>query len=285
MSPIGKLLREWRSARGFSQLDLAMRAGFSSRHLSFIETGRTQPSRQALLILAETLDVPLRERNRLLEAGGYAHVYRQTPLDADQMRHVRGVLQFILDRHEPYGAVVLDRYSNLLMGNAAATRMLGTLVDSTLLSSSPNLLRMVFHPLGGRRHIVNWNEVSRHLLARADRELSVPGDETAAALLRELREYAGPFDSLRSLRAGPSDSLRSLRAGPSDSLPSTRSARSGQAEPADVLLPVHIRKDGLDLRLFSAIMTLGTPQDVTLQELRIETFFPADAATEQLLRA
>jgi transcriptional regulator with XRE-family HTH domain len=274
MSPIGKLLREWRSARGFSQLDLAMRAGFSSRHLSFIETGRTQPSRQALLILAETLDVPLRERNRLLEAGGYAHVYRQTPLDADEMRHVRGVLQFILDRHEPYGAVVLDRYSNLLMGNAAATRMLGTLVDSTLLSSSPNLLRMVFHPLGGRRHIVNWNEVSRHLLARADRELSVPGDETAAALLRELREYAGPFDSLRSLRAGPSDSL-----------PSTRSARSGQVEPADVLLPVHIRKDGLDLRLFSAIMTLGTPQDVTLQELRIETFFPADAATEQLLRA
>ena len=113
VSPIGKLLREWRSARGFSQLDLAMRAGFSSRHLSFIETGRTQPSRQALLVLAETLEVPLRERNRLLEAGGYAHVYRQTPLDADEMRHVRGVLQFILDRHEPYGAVVLDRYSNL----------------------------------------------------------------------------------------------------------------------------------------------------------------------------
>ena len=274
MSPIGKLLREWRSARGFSQLDLAMRAGFSSRHLSFIETGRTQPSRQALLILAETLEVPLRERNRLLEAGGYAHVYRQTPLDADEMRHVRGVLQFILDRHEPYGAVVLDRYSNLLMGNAAATRMLGTLVDSTLLSSSPNLLRMVFHPLGGRRHIVNWNEVSRHLLARADRELSVPGDETAAALLRELREYAGPFDSLRSLRAGPSDSL-----------PSARPARSGQAEPADVLLPVHIRKDGLDLRLFSAIMTLGTPQDVTLQELRIETFFPADPESERTIRA
>lgn len=264
VSPIGKLLREWRSARGFSQLDLAMRAGFSSRHLSFIETGRTQPSRQALLVLAETLEVPLRERNRLLEAGGYAHVYRQTSLDAEEMRHVRGVLQFILDRHEPYGAVVLDRYSNLLMGNTAATKMLGTLVDSTLLSSSPNLLRMVFHPLGGRRHIVNWNEVSRHLLARADRELGVPGDETAAALLRELREYAGPFDSRRPV-------------------PSTHAARSGQAEPADVLLPVHIRKDGLDLRLFSAIMTLGTPQDVTLQELRIETFFPADAQSEQLL--
>jgi transcriptional regulator with XRE-family HTH domain len=262
VSPVGKLLREWRSVRGVSQLDLAMRAGFSSRHLSFIETGRTQPSRQALLALADTLDVPLRERNRLLEAGGYAHVYRQTPLDAEEMRHVRGVLQFILDRHEPYGAVVLDRYANLLMGNAAATKMLGALVDSTLLSSSPNLFRMVFHPLGGRRHIVNWTEVSRHLLARAERELGVPGDEAGAALLRELRGYMAPFDSLSS----------------------TRSARSGQAEPNDVLLPVHIRKDGLDVRLFSAIMTLGTPQDVTLQELRIETFFPADAQSEQLLR-
>ena len=192
--PIGKLLREWRSARGFSQLDLAMRAGFSSRHLSFIETGRTQPSRQALLILAETLEVPLRERNRLLEAGGYAHIYRQTPLDADDMRHVRGVLQFILDRHEPYGAVVLDRYSNLLMGNAAATRLLGGLVDRSLLTASPNLLRMVFHPQGGRRHVVNWNEVSHHLLTRAERELGGPGDETAAALLRELRAYAGPTE-------------------------------------------------------------------------------------------
>ena len=256
VSPIGKLLREWRSARGFSQLDLAMRAGFSSRHLSFIETGRTQPSRQALLVLAETLEVPLRERNRLLEAGGYAHVYRQTPLDAEEMRHVRGVLQFILDRHEPYGAVVLDRYSNLLMGNTAATKMLATLVDSALLASSPNLLRMVFHPLGGRRHIVNWSEVSRHLLARADRELGAPGDETGAALLRELRGYVG---------AQPRES-------------------GSQIRPADVLLPVHIRKDGFDLRLFSAIMTLGTPQDVTLQELRIETFFPADAESETLLR-
>ena len=119
-SPLGSLLREWRAARGMSQLDLALRAGFSSRHVSFIETGRTQPSRQALLVLAETLEVPLRERNRLLEAGGYAHVYRQTPLASDEMGHVRGVLQFILDRHTPYAAVVLDRYSNCLMGNEAS---------------------------------------------------------------------------------------------------------------------------------------------------------------------
>src|SRR5919106_428221 len=149
-TPLGHLLREWRAARGLSQLDLAMRAGFSARHVSFIETGRTQPSRQALMVLAEPLDVPLRERNRLLEAGGYAHVYRQTPLDADEMRHIRRVLQFILDRHEPYGAIVLDRYSNFLMGNGAATRLVGAIVDPSLLAGTPNLLRMAFHPLGLR---------------------------------------------------------------------------------------------------------------------------------------
>jgi transcriptional regulator with XRE-family HTH domain len=236
-----------------------MRAGFSTRHVSFIETGRTQPSRQALLAIAETLEVPLRERNRLLEAGGYAHIYRQTPLVAEEMGHVRGVLQFILDRHEPYGAVVLDRYSNLLMGNGAATRFVGALVDPTLLTGAPNLLRMVFHPRGLRRAIVNWDEVARHLLGRAERELGpCRNDEPGAALLEELRGYAGP--SVRELPAGP------LR-------------------PVDLLLPVHIKKDGLELRVFSTIMTLGTPQDVTLQELRIETFFPADEESGTRLRS
>ena len=162
-----------------SQLDLAMRAGFSTRHVSFIETGRTQPSRQALLVLAETLDVPLRERNRLLEAGGFAHVYRQTPLAAGEMEQVRGVLQFILDRHEPYGAAVLDRYSNVLMANDGASRLLGALVDPTLLTGTANLLRMVFHPLGVRRFIVNWEDVARHLLGRAERELGpYPQDDS-----------------------------------------------------------------------------------------------------------
>jgi transcriptional regulator with XRE-family HTH domain len=248
-------LREWRAARGLSQLELSMRAGFSARHLSFIETGRTKPSRQALLAIAESLDVPLRERNRLLEAAGFAHVYRQTPLAADEMSHVRGVLQFILDRHEPYGAVLLDRYSNLLMANAAASRMLGALIDPSLVAASPNLLRMVCHPLGLRSAIVNWDEVARHLLGRAERELSHPGDDPAGTqLLAELRGYVGP---MTHPAAGPS--------------------------PADLLLPVHIRKGELDVRLFSTIMTLGTPQDVTLQELRVETFFPADEASAAAL--
>ncbi len=256
---LGRLLRGWRTSRGFSQLELAMRAGFSARHVSFIETGRSQPSRQAVLVLAETLDVPLRDRNRLLEAAGYAHVYRQTPLAADEMRHMRGLLQFILDRHEPYGAVVVDRYSNLLMTNSALPRLLGSLVDPSLLAGAPNLLRVVFHPLGARRAIVNWEEVSRHLLGRAERELSaIPDDDEAALLLAEIRGYAG------SARTQPSN---------------------GALSPGDLLLPVHIRSGDLELRLFSAIMTLGTPQDVTLQELRIETFLPADAATEARLAA
>jgi len=237
-----------------SQLDVAMHAGFSSRHVSFIETGRTRPSRQALLALAETLDVPLRERNRLLEAGGYAHVYRQTALQADEMSHIRGVLQFILDRHKPYAAVVLDRYANCLMGNAAAERLVAAMVDSSLLAEPMNFLRITFHPLGTRRFIVNWDDVARHLLGRAARELGeATGDEAAITLLAELRSYAGPLGHER---------------------------QTSRVSAGDLLLPIHIKTGDFELRIFSTIMTLGTPQDVTLQELRIETFFPADGESE-----
>jgi transcriptional regulator with XRE-family HTH domain len=256
---VGQLLRDWRASRGMSQLDLAMQAGFSARHVSFIETGRTRPSRQALLVLAETLEVPLRERNRLLEAGGYAHVYRRTSLGAEEMTHIRGVLQFILDRHKPYAAVVLDRYSNCLMGNGPLAQLLAAAVDPSLVTEHANLLRMVFHPLGARRCIVNWDEVARHLLGRAEREFgAAKDDEAAVALLTELRSYAG---DVAGHRPG-----RPLSAG-------------------DLLLPVHIRRNDLELRVFSTIMTLGTPQDVTLQELRIETVFPADEASERVWRS
>ena len=253
--PLGQLLRDWRATRGMSQMDVALRAGFSPRHVSFIETGRTQPSRQALLAIAETLDVPLRERNRILEAGGYAGLYRQTPLAAEEMSHVRGVLQFILDHHEPYAAVVLDRYGACVMGNASSMTLMSGLVDPSLLTGEVNLLRVTFHPLGLRRWIVNWDEVAHHLLARAERELGeVPDDPVGIALLEEIRGYAGP--------------------------PAPTETRGPLA--FDLLLPVHIRKDDIDIRLFSTIMTLGTPRDVTLQELRIETFFPADQRSEQV---
>ncbi len=250
---VGTLLRTWRTARGMSQLDLAMQAGFSARHVSFIETGRAQPSRPALIALAETLEVPLRERNRLLEAAGFAHLYRSTPLEADEMRHIRGVLQFILDRHKPYAAVVLDRYSNCLMGNGVSDLMIAAVVDPSLITPHANYLRMTFHPLGARRAIVNWDEVARHLFARAERELLETNDDgTARALLEELRGYVGP------------------------EVPRPAAAIS----PADLLMPIHFKLGEHELRMFSTIMTLGTPQDVTLQELRIETFFPADEASE-----
>jgi len=255
---LGQLLRRWRAARGVSQLELALRAGVSSRHVSFVETGRTQASRQSVLMLAEALDVPLRERNRLLEAAGYAHVYRHTPLADDEMSHLRGVLQFLLERHEPYAAIVLDRYSNCLMGNRASARMVAALVDDSLVGGHANHLRFVFHPLGARRWIVNWEDVARSLLGRVERELgqSAP-DEGGVALVAELRGYVPDL--------------------------ATRSASTALA-PSDLLLPIHIKKADLELRLFSTIMTLGTPQDVTLQELRLETFFPADAESETAWR-
>jgi transcriptional regulator with XRE-family HTH domain len=257
-SSVGQLLRGWRTTRGLSQLDLALHAGFSARHVSFIETGRTQPSRHALLALAESLDIPLRERNRLLEAAGYAHVYRQTPLASEEMAHIRGVLEFILERHKPYGAIVHDRYSNCIMGNGAAAHLVAAIVDPSLLAENVNYLRVAFHPLGARRWIVNWDEVSGRLLARAERELgAITDDVTATTLLEELRGYAGVSARQRPV------------------------ARTG---PTDLLLPIHIRTDEWELRIFSTLMTLGTAQDVTLQELRIETFFPADDESERTWR-
>ena len=157
------------------------------------------------------------------------------------MRHVRGVLQFILDRHKPYAAVVLDRYSNCLMGNGVSDRMLAAVVDPSLMTEHANHLRMVFHPLGARRCIVNWEEVSRHLFDRAEAELAAPPTISGQALLEELRGYMGP---------------------------ASRSAATATA--GDLLLPIHLKVGDVELRLFSTIMTLGTPRDITLQELRIE---------------
>lgn len=252
---VGRLVRDWRVSRGLSQMDLAMHSGFSAKHVSFIETGRAQPSRDALLVLAESLGLPLRERNRLLEVGGFARAYSETPLAADEMSRVRSVLQFIIDRHSPYAAVVLDRFSTCLMGNREAGMLMARLVEPHLLPAGANMLRAVFHPEGMRRWIVNWPEVGGHLLERAESELThSSADPRAAQLLEELRGYDAVFSA---------------------------PDRAPRVRPGDLLLPVHIRRDHLDLRLFSTIMTLGTAHDVTLQELRIETLFPADEESER----
>src|SRR5579863_2524341 len=152
---VGPQIRAWRQTRGLSQFELASRAGFSVRHISFIETGRAHPSREAMLALSEVLKLPLREQNRLLEAAGFARIFHETPLSADEMAHMRGMLQFILDRHLPYAAVVLDRYWNCLLANRAATQFFEVLTSSVSSNLHHNILRATFHPLGTRRWIVN----------------------------------------------------------------------------------------------------------------------------------
>ncbi len=194
--------------------------------------------------------MPLRVQNRLLEAGGYAHMFRETTLAAQEMGHVRSVLQFVLDRHMPNAAVVLDRYTNCLMGNRASARLLEVLVEPTLITHGANMLRVTFHPNGVRRWIVNWAEVGRSLLDRATRDFGdSTSDPVGAQLLAELRGYADLPDAAKT---------------------------STELRASDVLLPIHIRRSNLELRLFTGIMTFGTPRDVTLQELCLETFFPAD---------
>jgi hypothetical protein len=223
------------------------------RHLSFLETGRAKPTKGSLLAIAEQLDIPLRERNRLLEAAGLAAAYAQTSLEAAEMAHLREVLQFLLNSHEPFAALVLDRYANCLMSNRAAARLIRSLADPALLVSGKlNHLRIVFHPKGVRRFIVNWDEVSRHMLERLERDLTrFTDDVQATELLTELRSY----------------------------VPTPPTVARHDIRPADLLLPVHIRKENIDLQIYTAIMTLGMPRDVLLQELRIETFFPADASS------
>jgi transcriptional regulator with XRE-family HTH domain len=254
---VGARIRAWRQTRGLSQFELAGRAGFSVRHVSFIETGRAQPSREAVLALGEVLDLPLRERNRLLQAAGFAHIFRETPLSAEEMAHMHGMVQFVLDRHQPYAAVALDRHWNVLLRNDAAIRFFSALISPALGAGSQNILRATFHPEGTHRWIVNWPEVENHLLRRIEMQLGSVDDPAGADLLAEIKSYSGTSTAARSHPA----------------------PRSG-----DLLLPIHIRRGELDLRLFSAMMTLCRPQDVTLQELRVETWFPADQESERCWR-
>jgi transcriptional regulator with XRE-family HTH domain len=187
---VGPRTRVWRQTRGLSQFELAIRAGFSARHVSFIETGRAQPSREAVIALGQVLDLSLRERNRLLESAGFAQVFRETPLSSDEMAHMRGVLHFILDQHLPYPDIVVDRHWNFLLGNQAANQFFPTLISPALRARNRNILRATFHPEGTRRWIVNWAEVERHLLSRAEPDLGSVEDAVSAALLAEIKSYA-----------------------------------------------------------------------------------------------
>jgi transcriptional regulator with XRE-family HTH domain len=256
----GGLLREWRERRRMSQLDLAVEAEVSTRHLSFVETGRSNASRELLLHLAEHLEVPLRERNALLLAAGYAPVYRERPLEADELGPVRAALDKILAAHEPWPAVVVDRRWDLVSANAPALSVLTAGVAPELLAPPVNALRVSLHPEGLAPRIANLAQYSAHLLARLERELAVTADPAVAALLDELRGYPGVVEDQRD-----------------------------QADAAALLfVPLVLRPvegGGPDLSFFSTVATFGTALDITVAELAIESFFPADEVTAAALRS
>lgn len=251
----GEQLRHWRAIRRFSQMALSAEAEVSQRHLSYIETGRARPSREMVVHLATVLDLPLRTRNELLVAAGYAPLYPETRLDEPAMDDVRHVLDFILTAHEPNPALVADRRWNVVASNAAATRLLRALVDPAGLPATegPNLARLTFHPHGLRTATVNWEVTAATLLERLEREVADrAGDTALAALLDEVLTYP----DVGAVRHRPR-------------LPTG----------SDLLVPIHYRTPDVELKLFSTFATMGAPYDVTLEELRIETFFPADAAS------
>jgi transcriptional regulator with XRE-family HTH domain len=259
-APFGRLLREWRARRGMSQLDLSVEAGVSSRHLSFVETGRAMPSREMVVLLARTLDVPLRDRNDLLTAAGYAAIYRATGLDAPALGQARRALDFMLRQQEPYPALVLDRHWNVLDVNAGSARVQAAFLDANEVSAlgPPNAMRLMFHPSAFRPWIVNWEPTAASLIQWLHRDVATGfADAQTRALLGELLSYP---DVPRQWRALDLD-----------------------ASPAP-FLPIEFRKNDLTLRYFTTLTTLGTPHDITLQELRVESFFPADEATETASR-
>ena len=257
VSAAGRLLKQWRRHRHVSQMDLAMDANVSTRHISFVETGRAQPSREMVLQLSEALDLPARDRNDLLQAAGYAPYNKETALDGPALTDALNAVDHILRAHEPHGALVVDRHWNLLRANDAMHRLMAFFLD-TLPDDQPiNVFRLTFDANGLRPFIKNFDIVSGHLLNRLERDVRMqPFDETLAALLQDLRKMA-PM-----ARHHEPDSLT-------------------QAAP---FLTTDLEKDGIKLSLLTTITTFGTAQDLTLQELKIETFHPADPESEKQLR-
>jgi transcriptional regulator with XRE-family HTH domain len=250
-------LRRWRAHRGFSQLELAGRTGVSQRHLSFLELGRASPSRGMVDRLATALAIPLRQHNALLLAAGFAPEWRQRDLAAPDLAEVASALDYMLAQQDPYPAVVVDRHWNLLKSNAGAVRLVEFLVGPIAPGTPINLADALVAPNLLRPHLANWAEVVRHFIRSVEADAAADGSIETTALLERLMNYKGVRTALRL---------------------GTDKADTGP------VLAMHFRKRDASLRLFTTIATLGTPQDVTLQELRIECFFPMDEATARLLR-
>lgn len=255
-------LRYWRDKRGYTQLRLSSESGISQRHISFLESGRSQASCEMVLKLGIALDIPLRERNVMLLAAGYAPAYRERRLSDPELAAVKQALDFMLAQQAPYPALVVDRLWNLVMANAPASMMMSWLLEmpngAPLPREGVNVLKLMLDPNGVRKHLQNWEDVCADLLHWIQREAMSdgPGSE-AANLLGELAALPGISETTR---------LANLDA---------------RALP---FLPMQIRKNGVALNLFTSIATMGTPHDVTVHELRIESFFPADEATAHWFR-
>jgi transcriptional regulator with XRE-family HTH domain len=251
---VGPLLRDWRQRRHLSQLELALDAGVSARHVSFVETGRSRPSAEMILQLAEQLNVPLRERNQLLLAAGHAPVFEEHELDDPEMTPVRQTIQLILDGHDPYPALVVDRAWELV----AANRGLGIMLEGVspeLMEPPVNVYRVALHPEGMAKNVLNLGEARHHLLSRLRRQIALTGDPALQTLYDEVSAYPGAEEP------DPRDSLN------------------------DLAVPVRMRtQDGRELAFISTLATFGAAVEVTASELSIESFFPANEETAEAVR-
>ena len=261
---IGELVRSWRSRRRLTQLEFAGRADISTKHLSFLETGRAQPSRDMVLRLAELLDIPLRERNSLLMAAGYAPVFPERALDDPELTLARQAVDMVLKGHEPYPAIAVNRHWELVAANSAVALLLGD-VAPALRSEPINVFRVSMHPDGFCSRIANYIEWRAHALARLRHQVEISGDAILAELYREVSEYPVPERDASGMR---------------------RDAAIGLAHSYAIpVVPLkYITPQGI-LSFFSTVTMFGTPIDITLSELAIESMYPADEATAEALRA
>ena len=257
------LLRNWRKLRKLSQWDLSLNAGISQRHLSFLESGRSSPSREMVLKLADTLEIPLQEQNSLLSSAGFAPVYQAASLDDASLRQAREALEILLTHHEPYPCLVVDRCWNMLMTNEANLKLFSNFIDLVNIwdvigdDGSRNLVKLMLHPAGLKPFVRNWEVFANYFLQGLRHDLRHnPYSVGIRDLLEEVSHYPG--------LPGPDPEL------PSPGLP---------------FLTMELASPTLSLKLFSMVSTFGSPHDVTLQQLRIETFFPADEASGEAIRA
>lgn len=256
---VGELIRDWRSRRRRSQMDLALDVGVSTRHLSFVETGRSRPSPELVLALAHHLDVPLRERNTLLLAAGYAPRFSQTPIDDPSMQRVRAGMQRMLDAHDPYPGVVIDRQWNVVLSNRAAAALTEG-VDPSLLDPQMNVYRLCLHPDGLANRTTNFVEWAAYLLQQLRRSITLSGDPTLQAILDDVMTYPNVA------RIAPLADIAAWDEPP-------------------LLVPFRFQTPLGEVSLFTTITTFGTPMDVTIDEIAVELFFPADDASDALLHS